>query len=100
MVKLSPRQPVTTGYMHSVSYVAHQAEQPDDSSTLYSISVQLYVLEGRLTEVTGWEKRKMKWSVDRKIIGNHDEITGAWVKWSGIMGRNRSLGKMVWNYGT
>lgn len=74
MVKLSPRQPVTTGNMHSVSYVAHQAEQPDDSSTLYSVSVQLYVLEGRLTEVTGWEKRKMKWSVDRKMIGNHDEF--------------------------
>lgn len=35
----------------------------------------------------------MKWSVDRKMIGNHDEITGAWIKWSGIMGRNRSLGE-------
>ncbi len=50
-------QPVTPGNMHSVSYVAHQAEQPDDSPTLYSVSVQLYVLEGRLTEVTGWEKK-------------------------------------------
>ena len=57
MVKLSPRQPVTTGNMHSVSYVAHQAEQPDDSSTLYSVSVPLYALLGTLSQVTGWEKK-------------------------------------------
>lgn len=42
----------------------------------------------------------MKWSVDWKMIGDHDEITGAWVKWPGIMGRSRCLGKMAWNYGT
>lgn len=49
MVKLSPRQPVTTGNMNSVSYVAHQAEQPDDSPPLYSVSVPLYALLGTLS---------------------------------------------------
>ena len=53
-VKPAPLQPVTPGYMHSVSYLAHQAEQPDDSSPLYSVSVQLYALQGTLGEVTGW----------------------------------------------
>ena len=57
MVKLSQRQPVTTGNMHSVSYLAHQAEQPDDSPTLYSASVPLYAILGTLSQVTGWEKK-------------------------------------------
>ena len=39
----------------------------------------------------------MKWSVDWKMIWDHDEITGAWVKWLGIMGRSRSLGEgCIW----
>ena len=57
MVKLSPRQPVTPGGMHSTACAAHQAEQPDDSSTLYSASVPLYAILGTLSQVTGWEKK-------------------------------------------
>ncbi len=49
MVKTPPRQPVTPGGMHSTACVADQAEQPDDSPTLYSVSVPLYALLGTLS---------------------------------------------------
>lgn len=53
------RQPVASTDMRSAACVAHWAEYPDGLLTLYSAQIPLYAPQGTLSEVTGWEEKRI-----------------------------------------